>query len=254
MGRARPVGSGFFPLDEELDLLSGSLTPHQQESLVQLCVHLPFEKASAMLTAITGVQVSEPTARRQTYGAGQAYERVQQGQAEQAMSKQRGGRCAGCQPPAPRGKGTPAPKGTGKAQAGDKLVMSSDGAMVPLVGGVWAEAKTRVIGEVEASKEPQEEGVKTGQVSYFSPLSDAQTFGELALVETERRGLTQAKQVAAVQDGALWLEGLVDVHRPDAVRILDFAHAAEYLVAIEQILRSAGVELAAAWLSTQLHA
>ena len=205
MGRARPVGSGFFPLDEEWDLLSGSLTPHQQESLVQLCVHLPFEKASAMLTAITGVQVSEPTARRQTYGAGQAYERVQQGQAEQAMSKQRGGRCAGCQPPAPRGKGTPAPKGTGKAQAGDKLVMSSDGAMVPLVGGVWAEVKTMVIGEVEASTEPQEEeGVKTGQLSYFSRLTDAATFGELAVVETERRGLRQGKQVAAVQDGALW--------------------------------------------------
>ena len=205
MGRARPVGSGFFPLDEELDLLSGSLTPHQQESLVQLCVHLPFEKASAMLTAITGVQVSEPTARRQTYGAGQAYERVQQGQAEQAMSKQRGGRCAGCQPPAPRGKGTPAPKGTGKAQAGDKLVMSSDGAMVPLVGGVWAEVKTMVIGEVEASTEPQEEeGVKTGQLSYFSRLTDAATFGELAVVETERRGLRQGKQVAAVQDGAMW--------------------------------------------------
>jgi len=46
----------------------------------------------------------------------------------------------------------------------------------------------------------------------------------------------------------------VDVHRPDAVRILDFAHAAEYLAAIEHLLRSAGVELAAAWLSTQLHA
>src|SRR5947209_3031913 len=205
MGPARPVGSGFFPLDEELDLLSGSLTPHQQESLVQLCVHLPFEKASAMLTAITGVQVSEPTARRQTYGAGQAYERVQQGQAEQAMSKQRGGRCAGCQPPAPRGKGTPAPKGTGKAQAGDKLVMSSDGAMVPLVGGVWAEVKTMVIGEVEASTAPQEEeGVKTGQVSYFARRTDAATFGELAVVETERRGLRQGKQVAAVQDGAMW--------------------------------------------------
>ena len=84
-------------------------------------------------------------------------------------------------------------------------MMSSDGAMVPLVGGAWAQAKTMVIGEVEASTEPQEEeGVKTGQLSYFSRLTDAATFGELAVVETERRGLRQGKQVAAVQDGALW--------------------------------------------------
>ena len=45
-------------------------------------------------------------------------------------------------------------------------------------------------------------------------------------METERRGVCQAKEVCAVQDGAEWIQGFVDLYRPDAVRILDFAHAA----------------------------
>jgi hypothetical protein len=39
-------------------------------------------------------------------------------------------------------------------------------------------------------------------------------------------GLERATEVCAVQDGAEWRPRLVDYHRADAVRILDFAHAA----------------------------
>jgi hypothetical protein len=46
-------------------------------------------------------------------------------------------------------------------------------------------------------------------------------------VEVHRRGLSQAPQVAAVSDGAEWLQGVIDSHRAEAVRILDFPHAAK---------------------------
>ena len=38
-----------------------------------------------------------------------------------------------------------------------------------------------------------------------------------------------SKNICAVQDEAQWLQGFVDGHRHDAVRILDVAHAAEYV-------------------------
>jgi hypothetical protein len=235
---------GFFPLDEELGLLAGNLTPHQQKSLVRLCVQMPFAQASEQLTAITGVQVSEATARRQTLAVGEAYETVQTAQAQPVKGKKTGRcRCRGCQLP----RESKRPKKTTV-----RLVMSSDGAFVPLVGGVWEEVKTLVIGEVELGQEEGEE-VHTSKLSYFSRLTDAETFGELATVETERREVVQAKEVAAVQDGAVWLQGLVDLHRPDAVRILDFPHAAQYVSEIEQLLRGAGAELPAEWLSERLH-
>jgi hypothetical protein len=238
------VGSGFFPLDEELGLLAGNVTPHQHKSLVRLCVQMPFAQASEQLTAITGVQVSEATARRQTLAVGEGFEQVQTAQAQPITGKKtRRCRCRGCQPPRESKR---------RKKSTLKLVISSDGAFVPLVGGVWVEVKTLVIGEVEPGQEEEEE-IHTSKLSYFSRLTDAQTFGELATVETERREVVQAKKVAAVQDGAVWLQGMVDLHRPDAVRILDFAHAAEYVSEIEQLLRDAGAELPAQWLSEHLH-
>ena len=56
-----------------------------------------------------------------------------------------------------------------------------------------------------------------------------------------------------MQDGAEWLQGLVDYHRADAVRILDFAHAAEYINDIGQAVQAAGGRLPAHWLEEVLH-
>ncbi len=56
-----------------------------------------------------------------------------------------------------------------------------------------------------------------------------------------------------MQDGAEWLQGLVDYHRADAVRILDFAHAAEYINDIGQAVQAAGGRLPAHWLEGVLH-
>ncbi len=64
MGSARNVGGAFFPLDEELELLPGSLTPHAHECLVRFGAWMPFEKAAAELAFSLRVKVSEPTVRR----------------------------------------------------------------------------------------------------------------------------------------------------------------------------------------------
>jgi len=76
--------------------------------------------------------------------------------------------------------------------------------------------------------------VRTRHVSSFARLADAQTFGTQALGELHRRGVEVAGAVAAVQDGAPWLQGFVDDHRPAALRILDWPHAAEHLTALAE--------------------
>src|SRR5436305_14178291 len=106
------------------------------------------------------------------------------------------------------------------------------------------------MGEVSCNKRGE---VCTQQISTFSRLADAERFTETSLVETHRRGLERAAGVCAVQDGAEWLQGFVDYHRADAVRILDFAHAAEYLNAIGQAVQAAGGRLPARWLEGVRH-
>jgi len=87
--------------------------------------------------------------------------------------------------------------------------MRGDGAFVHLVAGEWVEVKTLTIGEITRNTRGE---VCMQQISSFSRLADAEHFAEAALVETQRRGVEQATEVCAVQDGAEWLQGLVDYH------------------------------------------
>jgi hypothetical protein len=121
---------------------------------------------------------------------------------------------------------------------------------VQLQHAEWIEVKTLVIAQQQRD---QEQRMQTLKLSYFSRRAQAENFGDLALVETRRRGTEQAQQVAAVMDGALWRPRLVDLHCPEAVRILDFPHAAQRLGEIAEAVRGAGTTLAEDWLSKHLH-
>ncbi|HXR65325.1 MAG TPA: hypothetical protein VN729_05350 [Ktedonobacteraceae bacterium] len=54
-------------------------------------------------------------------------------------------------------------------------------------------------------------------------------------------------------DGADWLQGLLDLHRPDAMRILDFPHAAQRVSAILETIQQAGYALPPNALTQSLH-
>jgi hypothetical protein len=111
------------------------------------------------------------------------------------------------------------------------------------------------MGEIQAPvKEKDEWVVHADQLSYFSRLTDADTFCRLALVETHRRGLENAGQVAAVTDGAEWEQKFIDFHREDAVRILDFPHAAERISQCGALIFGEGTPQSQAWLKQHLHA
>jgi hypothetical protein len=222
------VGQAFFPLDEQLGLLPGKLTPQLHGWLVRLGAWLPFQRAADLLTDLTHVRVSEATARRATLAAGASYVAYQTTEATQLLHDD---------PPAPV---TP-----------ERVVVSVDGAMVPLIGGEWAEVKTLAIGEPEPTAD---DGVHVGALSYFSRLADADTFGQLALSEVHRRGVLSADAVAAVTDGADWIQSFLDLHCPDALRILDFAHAAQRLAAIGQAVWAEQEAQAQQWTQQQCHA
>jgi hypothetical protein len=73
-------------------------------------------------------------------------------------------------------------------------------------------------------------------------------------VETHRRGTETAGLVCAVVDGAVWEQEFSALHRPDAVRILDWGHAVESLATAAQAAYGVGTVRAATWLAQQRHA
>ncbi len=198
--------------------------------MVRLGTWIPFEPAAEMLGHFTKVEVGKETARRITERAGEAYVGVQAAQLEALVKEM-----------------AMAPAGPAVQQ------LSVDGAMVPLVKREWAEVKTLAIGTVtqrlkEGNWEPH-----VVELSYFSRLADHLSFARLATVETHRRGTARAGLVAGVVDGAEWGQTFLDLHRPDAVRILDWPHAAGYVAKVAHAVFGVGSEASGRWLSVQLH-
>jgi hypothetical protein len=232
MACVQSVDRGFSPLDEELELLPGKLTPREHERLVRLAGWIPsFEKAVELFGDFLGIEVGKITSQRYTEEAGAAYEQIQKEEVEY-LERHMPQACAGA----------------------EKMQISADGAMVPLLHGVWAEVRTLVIGDVQpAVEEKGEMVVHTQNLSYFSRKVRAQEFGRLALAEMHRRGVENAKQVAAVMDGADWEQSFIDFHCPQAIRILDFAHAAEHVNEIGEFLHGEHTPESRAWLKQRLH-
>jgi hypothetical protein len=214
-----------------LALLPGQLSPRLHESVVRLATWMPFDRAARECAWFTGVPGSASSARRLTEAAGAAQARIE---AAAVADLER--------------RAPAAPAGPAVQQ------LSADGAMVPLCGGVWAEVKTVAVGRVTATEQPDgTRRVQTDELSYFSRLADAESFTRQATLELHRRGTATAGRVAAVMDGSAWLQGFADYHRPDALRVLDFAHAAEHLAAPARAIWGEGSPATQRWLDRWLH-
>jgi len=215
-----------------LALVPGSLSPHLLEGLVRVSSRLPFAQAVEELAFFWQAQVSDETARRVTERAGAAYVAVQTAERERIRREL----------PEP-------PKGPALQQ------LSIDGALVHATDGAWVEVKTAAIGTVTTRIDRDgEAAAHTTALSYFSRVAEAADFRDALGVEVERRGTQTAGVVVAVNDGAVWIQGVVDHYRPDAVRVLDFAHATEYLAKAAGAVWGRDTAPMHAWMNRQAHA
>lgn len=228
MATARGAPPGFFPLDRELGLVAGSpWSQRAKEIVVRIGAMVPFEQGPALVAMTAGMQISVSTMRKLTEATGSALveaETQERVWIEQTLPE--------------------APEGAAHQQ------VSVDGAMVPLVGGEWREARTLAIGAITAAATGE---CITTALSYVSRLSSAEAFSQEAIREVHQRGTEHAQVIAAVADGALWCQQVFDDHVPRAVRILDFPHAVEHLSSVAQAVYGRGTEATSEWLSTQRH-
>lgn len=195
------MGLSFPPLAEALDLGPSTLSPWLEQSVALLGSQVPFREAGRLLAHFTGVTLSHTTIQRHTTTVGAT---VQQLELAFAAEVQATGTVAHPPPDVP-------------------LQLSIDGSLVHLRDEGWREVKVLAIGERAVS------GDGLSALTYTATLGAVDTFADASVGELGRRGVFPATDVVAVNDGAVWIGQVLDLHCPQAHRVLDFAHAAGYL-------------------------
>jgi hypothetical protein len=191
---------------------------------VRLGAELPFERVPEVLLLVSGVHVSPDTVRRLTEAAGQAQVVIEEQERLRILRQ-------------------PVTEPDGPAiQA-----VSVDGVMVPLRQGKWGEARLLATGTVTTDAKGE---VHTTDLSYFGRLCKAQGFIAAVAVPLHEQGTMQAGTVVSLSDGAPWIQELIEAHRPDAVRILDFSHAFGYLIQAAQVCLGPGTQETTTWIET----
>ena len=220
------MGQRFFPLDRELGLLPGAYTPQVQEAVTRLGSRMSYGEAGEELARMWKVEISRGSVRQVTRRHGQVADSLLQEQVGQLEATAR--------------RPTAQP---------EQLVMCIDGAMVQVTGGEWREVKTMALGEFQPYWDATQQQVvtQTRQLSYFSRVDTAENFSRLALAEWQRRGGDNAHTVVAVQDGAAWIQGVIDYHCPQATRVIDFAHAQSYVALVGRAVYGAETEAFGQW-------
>lgn len=200
-----------------LDLGPSGYSPWIIEGAVRLGAERAFAPAAALLQHFTGVTMHPATLRRLTLAAGATMRQLELDFIAALPLE-----------------GSPVVAGP--------VQVSVDGSMVPLLDG-WHEVKLVAIGA--------RTGTTLTALSYAATVGDADTFGDEALGELVRRGIPHATDVVTVNDGAEWIQGFVDLHCPQAQRVLDFAHAAGYLALAATAAYGEGTAAAQTWFMTQ---
>ena len=205
-------GRKYYRLDQLWGLHPGEVSLVMGKLLAIAGVDIAFERAQRKIREFLLVEVSDNTIRKQTQQIGQKQaqreaEWVRQSQDEAWLQERERAISA-------------VPK---------RLYGSLDGAQVP-VGQQWRELKTLSwyqVAEVYGQADP-----KAQAISYHSAIAPAEEFGQLLWATGVRRLADKAQELVFVCDGAVWIWKLISHYFPDAIQIVDWYHACEYLTPI----------------------
>lgn len=211
------MSTGFFPLDEQLQLGEPSWTPVSLKQILSLGVEIAsYRRAAERFEALTKLPLSKSSLGRLVQAFGGAMVAQQATEAE-AMVK----------PPAKDEeivwREIPEP---------DSQVMnvSIDGVMINIRGEGWKEVKTVTISAVEvavALQPDEEKDVWLTHHSYRAGLWEAKDFAKQQWAEGYRRGLEKARQIVSVNDGAAWIWLIIAMCYAPCIEIIDWWHAVQ---------------------------
>ncbi len=218
---------GQAPLDQALHLSAGEVTAGLGSLLALAGVEGSFDEGRRKIQRYLGIEVSDNTIRKETelFGRLQAEE-------EQAWKDKS------------QDEGYLQERVRQAVKREERIYGSLDGVMTPL-RGEWRELK--VISwyqaeRVSRSKPRRHHGqrseaqaeLQTKNITYATDQQNAESFGKLVWATGCQREVERYAEIVFIADGAAWIWRLVEKYYPNAVQIVDWYHACEYLAPIAQ--------------------
>lgn len=204
-------GSGQVPWDRQQGLTQRQFTPGVKAIVAQLAAHLSYGETVYWLGRTMGLELEESSAElivEEVGGRARAYQRERMAQ---ALAGELGVDIA--------------PK---------RLYLGVDGAHAH-IDGSWHEVK-HVVAQVEGQRR-----------WYDAAREPAEQFGERVYALAASLGVEQSGEVVMLGDGAEWIWNLTAMHFPDAVEILDYYHACEYIHEVADAHYGEDSKLARRW-------
>jgi len=237
---------GLAPVDAELGIAGGSLSPGLRRMVARVGSAEPFAGARRDLAELAGIELTAKRVERSAEADGELLRAAVEHEAEAVLS--------GAVVPLARGEPT------------DKLYVALDGTGVPTVPadtagrrgkGPDGRARTREVklGCLFTGTGLDERGRPVrdpDSSSYVATFETAERFGSLVYAEALRRGVGRARRVVVLGDGAPWIRDLAGEHFPGAVEIVDLYHAREHLHALGALVLPALGADGPGWLAERL--
>ena len=242
-------GQGHAPLDAQLGLGTGTLSPGLLRVVCREGIEGSFEDTAERVAEAVGVTVSDEVVRRMTEGLGA----VAEAEVQAAIARVQRGQ------PAWNADAVVNPPQSGV------LAVEVDGLYVHRDDD-WHEMKVVTVAPlgpgVEVDADTGRARLAWGRASYGAGFEAAEEFWYRASVEASRRGLgtPAVRTVVVLGDAAEWIwhyaRAFLALPGVEVVEIIDLSHAYEYLWAVGSAVFGAETPAAAAWvepLKTRLY-
>jgi hypothetical protein len=232
--------AGFFPLNDQLELVDGLWSEGIVRQAVWLSGLVPFAQAEAILQEIGQVNISRCSIWRRTeiWGAKlKALEEAERSKANALPEK--------WEPP------------SRAAEPDRRMGVAMDGMMVHVRQEGWKELKLGAVFEIEMRLGRDEQTHEPMQMAhavrntYIAHLGGPEVCGEMLFAEARRRGWEQAQDTEVLADAACWIWNQADLHFGRSRQLVDWYHADEHLAAAARLFKGESTPGFQAWFNSR---
>jgi hypothetical protein len=220
---------GVSPWDSSQGFGSRIWSPGVKALVGELCARLTYSEVSELLYRVLGFGIEESSQQDIVSDMGT---RLREEESE---------RIRACFEPDQKVEST--------AEVG-RLYVSMDAAKAH-TDGSWHDIKTGVVFEgIRPKAEGDRDSDEMLAARYVAAQETSEVFGRRIYAQARLSGLTGAREVVAIGDGAEWIWNTVALHFPGSVEILDYYHACEHIWGLASVLYGEGSEKGKRWAQT----